>query len=306
MSFAVATTQTSPEPASLDSIGLRELVAAYPNLTGYGIRIAAIGRSMTYKDGLPVGDFRCNMRHQALFGANMLFEDNSDGFTGISAHETAIAGLLVGNDAFGYHPQLGNFVYLGACPDASLTSYEFWRFVSLYLTATHPFETDIVTMSLGEIFPTWWTRAIENLVEEKGVVVFAAAGNGRSAYDPVLYPAAGANVIAVGVVSTAYDPNNQKSLSVFASPQPAYSSTGPTADLRCKPDLVAPGRGLVVSANSDTEYSIEGDWSSLATPVTAGTAALLLQKAKSLPALNDVFFSGDTNALVKAILLTSA
>lgn len=304
--FAAASSQTSLEPAALEFIGLRNLVAADPNLNGYGIRIAAIGRSITYQEGLPVGDFHCNMRHQALFGANMLFEDNSDGLTGISSHETAIAGVLVGYDPFGYDSDTGSFFYLGTCPDASVTSYEFWRFVSLYLFAAHPFETDIVTMSLGEIFPTWWTRAIENLVEEKGVVVFAAAGNGRNAYDPVLYPAAGANVIAVGVVNAAIDPNNQKSLSVFSSPHPAYSSTGPTADLRCKPDLVAPGRGLMVSADSDSKYTIEGDWSSLATPITAGTAALLLQKAKSQPALNNAFFSGDTNTLVKAILLTSA
>lgn len=306
MCFADAPAQTPLEPAALGSIGLRKLAAADPNLGGNGIRIAAIGRSMTYTDGLPLGDFRCNMRHQALLGANVLFEDNSDGLTGISTHETAIAGILVGNDALGYHPQLGNFVYLGACPEASVTSYEFWRFVSLYLFAAHPFETDIVTMSLGEIFPAWWTRGIENLVEEKGIVVFAAAGNGQNVYDPVLYPAAGANVIAVGVVNAAIDPNDQKSLSVFASPQPAYSSTGPTADLRCKPDLAAPGRGLMVSANSDNGYTIEGDWSSLATPITAGTAALLLQKAKSIPTLNDAFFAGDTNTLVKAILLTSA
>jgi len=294
------------QPAALGSIGLRQLTTSDPNLDGSGIRIAAIGRSMTYKDGLPQGDYRCNMRHQALLKADVLFEDNSDGLTGISAHETAIAGLLVGQDTLGYHPQLGHFIYKGVCPEASVTSYEFWRFVSLYIFAAHPFEADIVTMSLGEIFPAWWTRGIENLVEEKGVVVFAAVGNGRNAYDPVLYPAAGANVIAVGVVNAAVDPNDQKSLSVFASPQPAYSSTGPTADLRCKPDLVAPGRGLVVSADSDSEYTIEGDWSSLATPITAGTAALLLQKAKSIPTLRNMFFAGDTNTLVKAILLTSA
>ncbi|MBN2513548.1 MAG: S8 family serine peptidase [Sedimentisphaerales bacterium] len=306
VSFAAESTPINLEPAALNSIGIRELAASYPDLNGYGIRIAAIGRSMTYKDGLPQGDFRCNMQHQALFGANVLFEDNSDGLTGISAHETAITGLLVGNDAYGYHPQLGNFVYLGACPDASVTSYEFWRFTSLYLFAAHPFETDIVTMSLGEIFPAWWTRGIENLVEEKGVVVFAAAGNGQNAYDPVLYPAAGANVIAVGVVNAAVESNDEKSLSVFASPQPACSSAGPTADLRCKPDLVAPGRGLMVSASSSSEYTIEGDWSSLATPITAGATALLLQKAKSVPALADAVFSGDTNTMVKAILLTSA
>ena len=121
--FAAAPLQTSLEPAALDFIGLRNLVAADPNLNGYGIRIAAIGRSITYQEGLPVGDFHCNMRHQALFGANMLFEDNSDGLTGISSHETAIAGVLVGYDPFGYDSDTGIFFYLGTCPDASLTSY---------------------------------------------------------------------------------------------------------------------------------------------------------------------------------------
>jgi hypothetical protein len=295
------------EPAALQAVGLRDVVEKDPNLTGLGVRIATVCRSMTYLDGVPQGDYRFGMNHSALFGADVIFEDGSSGKTGLSSHATAIGGVLLGLDPKGFHPQTGPFYYIGTCPDATVETFEFWRFVSLYVFAGRPFNADIVTLSLGEIFPDWWTRGIEKLAADRGLVVFAAAGNGKRAYDPVLYPAAGANVIAVGVVNAVPDPaSHGKSLVLFSTSDPNNSSTGPTADGRCKPDIVAPGRCLVPDISTENGYIIEGDWSSLATPIAAGAAALLLQKARLEPDLAAPIFAANTNNVIKAILLTSA
>jgi hypothetical protein len=304
--FVFAENTLSVEPAALEAIGLRDVVEQDPNLTGLGVRIAAICRSMTYLDGVPQGDYRFSMNHSALFGADVVFEDGSKGQAGVSSHATAIGGILLGLDPHGVNSQSGPFAYVGACPDATVEVYEFWRFVSLYVFAGRSFKADIVSLSLGEIFPDWWTRGIERLAAEKGLVVFAAAGNGNRVYDPVLYPAAGANVIAVGVVNAVSGPDGRKSLVLFSTPDPNESSTGPTMDDRCKPDIVAPGRCLVPTVNAENGYAVEGDWSSLATPVAAGAASLLLQKARLNPDLAVPMFASNTNNVIKSILLTSA
>lgn len=305
-SLAVAQDTVNLQPAALKSIGLREVMELDPNLTGFGVHIAAVCRSMTYENGVSQGDYRFSTDHSALLGANVIFEDGSVGNNGVSSHATAIGGLLLGFDSYGFNPDDGSFMYRGACPDATVEVFEFMRFVGLYVFYGRPFNADIVTLSLGGILPEWWTRGIERMAAEKGVVVFAAAGNGKRVYDPVLYPAAGANVIAVGVVNSVTGPDNRKSLGLFYPPDPNQSSTGPTADDRCKPDIVAPGRCLVPSAISENGYVVEGDWSSLATPITAGAAALLLQKARLEPELAAPMFASNTNNVIKAILLASS
>jgi hypothetical protein len=305
-SFAVAQDSISMEPAALDVIGLRDVVTQDPNLTGQGVHIAAVCRSMTYQNGAPQNDYRFSMNHSALFGADVVFEDGSKNQTGVSSHATAIGGILLGLDPHGFNSENGSFSYVGACPNATVEVFEFWRFVSLYVFAGRPFKADVISLSLGEIFPDWWTRGIERLASERGMVIFAAAGNGKRVYDPVLYPAAGANVIAVGVINAVSGPDDRKSLAVFSTPDPNQSSAGPTRDDRCKPDIVAPGRCLVPTANTDNSYVVEGDWSSLAAPMAAGAASLLLQKARSEPELAAPMFASNTNNIIKAILLTSA
>lgn len=298
--------QPTIEPAALEAAGIRGLQQADPNLDGSGVVIATVCRSITYLDGRPQDDYRFNMRHRSLNDADVLFDDKSDGKYGISPHATAIAGVLIGLDPNAALADGTAFQYEGVCPYASVDAYEFWRFAALRLFARKPVPADIVTLSLGDIFEDWWTRGVEHLADEKGTVIVAAIGNGQDARDSTLYPAAGANVIGVGVIDSERDAAGNPSLSRFTLPTAQHSSEGPTDDLRCKPDLVAPGTAIIPDALTENGYATLANASSLAAPVVAGTAALLLQKAQQDPSLRTALEGMPVNCVIKAVLMNSA
>lgn len=136
---------------------------------------------------------------------------------------------------------------------------------------------DIISSSLG--YNDWYsyesmdgntapiTRAAD-LAVKKGIVVVTAAGNeGNSGWRYILAPADGDSVIAVGAVYS-----NGGIV--------GFSSRGPSYDGRIKPDIVAMGAGVSCVAippatGTGTAYTT-ADGTSLATPLAAGVAALLL------------------------------
>ena len=107
------------------------------------------------------------------------------------------------------------------------------------------------------------TTVAADLAVAKGMVVVTAAGNERDKpWHYIVTPADGDSVLAVGAVD------------MGGNPAP-FSSVGPTADGRIKPDLVAPGVG-VWSADARSSYSYK-DGTSFSTPLVAGAVTLLLQ-----------------------------
>jgi subtilisin family serine protease len=101
-----------------------------------------------------------------------------------------------------------------------------------------------------------------------GVVVVNAAGNERGdAWGHIIAPADGFDVIAVGAV----DANRRLA---------SFSSPGPTADGRIKPEVCAMGVRTIVAASTPTSGDALYEWgsgTSYSTPQVAGAAALLLE-----------------------------
>ena len=94
--------------------------------------------------------------------------------------------------------------------------------------------------------------------------MLSAAGNSGPAPTTIIAPADAAGLIAVGAVDA-------------DGIVTGFSSRGPTADLRIKPDVCARGfSNWVVTPGTPDQYE-QGSGTSYATPMVAGTAALLLQ-----------------------------
>jgi hypothetical protein len=303
------------QPQGFNYTGVYKVRELDPNLTGAGVTIAVISRSTTYIAGQPQNDYKPAANHNCFANTQFSFYDYAPaavlgkqdaGAAGDSTHCTAVCSILFGQDPNAYYQPLGDFYYQAVSPQAKADIYEFWYFLTNNIFAGSAPDANIITASFGSQFQDWWTRGFEALAEQAGITVVAGIGNGFNACDPVLYPGAGANVIGVGVINSVRSEDAPTALSHFALAYPLFSSQGPTGDGRCKPDIVAPGNCLIAGHNEPNLYQPAGNWSSFATPIVAGTAALLVQKANENPSLALALSPEGGNCVIKAILLNSA
>ncbi len=294
------------QPQGLNFSGIYAIRQLDPNLTGTGIKFAVICRSNTYIDGEPQNDYQPSIEHICFKNKQLHFNNQDEPPADTSPHSTAICSILLGEDPDAFNPQLGQFHYQGAAPQARADNYEFWYFLTNNIFPHSPPDADIVTASFGTQFEDWWTRGIESMAEHDGIIVVAGIGNGSDAFDPLLYPGAGTNAIGVGVIDSVNTENLADKLANFSLAFPEHSSLGPTAEGRCKPDIVAPGNCLAADANDPNNYEPTGSWSSFSTPIVAGAIGLLVQKAKEDPDLNAAVAKEGGNCVMKAILLNSA
>lgn len=143
----------------------------------------------------------------------------------------------------------------------------------------------VINISLGgPPFPSDGTDALSylcNAAVDEGVVVCAAAGNLGPSGHTVGAPGAAAKVITIGACEG--DPAS------LADGIARFSSRGPTADGRAKPDLVFPGVGIVSTRSRGTvlgevldEHYTGLSGTSQATPMATGTVALVLEANPSL------------------------
>lgn len=179
-------------------------------------------------------------------------------------HGTHVAGIIAGEKNNG----IGGY---GVAPNAEIVSIDVSNrsfFITDYVVAEGILEAirqkvKVINMSLGFYYPSPILEDAVKKAVEAGIVVVAAAGNdGASVLN---YPASFDGVISVG----ATDSNNQL----------AYFSTfGPSVD------VVAPGHNVyapVYDVDKGSSF-VKMSGTSMASPVVAGAAALLLSKYPNL------------------------
>ena len=84
--------ETPLQPAALDYAGTFRLRHIEPTLTGEGVTIAAVCRSMTYVAGWPQDDYRLNVEHNCLGEGDINFTDGLAVAGGISSGSTNVLG----------------------------------------------------------------------------------------------------------------------------------------------------------------------------------------------------------------------
>jgi subtilisin family serine protease len=125
-----------------------------------------------------------------------------------------------------------------------------------------------------------------DIAAKNGIVVINSAGNNGAGETTLGAPSDGHFVLAVGAVTTTGE-------------RSSFSSMGPSADGRIKPDVVAMGSSLhLASSVSDTSYG-RFSGTSFSCPLTAGVAALILESNPSLTAaqVRDILRNSADNTL---------
>lgn len=275
----------------LSTINLPDLLGSQVPATGKGVTVAVIDTGVdTHHPALKRGSKDEPVDCVKENGKAAKCDDDE-------GHGTHVVGIIRTRDPQG--------LYLGVAPDAKVIAVRIdddkgviresdllnglqWVYQN---RVRHNIR--VVNLSVSAGLPnSYRTSPIAAAVEKlwtSGVVVVASAGNRGSAYDAAWYPPGNDPlVISVG----ALDHNSTAS---FVDDRLAlFSSRGLTQDGFYKPEILAPGRGIVAPLGKgvrlskilkdriiDKEY-IRLSGTSMSAPMVSGVAALLLERFPSL------------------------
>lgn len=256
-------------------------------VTGRGVTVAIIDTGIA-KDHPALAN---NVYCVALDDAKLVLDDKH-------GHGTHVAGIIKGRDPQGR--------YIGVAPDATVVAYDvadkdqqsslryLLRGLQRVYSSRSIANIRVLNLSVGVAIPEHYaTSPVCAAVEQlwfAGITVVVAAGNRGSADDAVWYaPANDPYVITVGALDTA------DTIAAGDDGLASFSSRGLTQDGFAKPEIVAPGRRIAAPlAKRDAflgktfpERIVDGNYirlsgTSMAAPIVAGVAALLLQRFPAL------------------------
>lgn len=255
-------------------------------VTGKGVNVAVIDTGINTS-----GDLAGKVIHAEDFTPEA---DNQDNY----GHGTFVAGLIAGSGA------ASNGAVKGVAPDAGLVALkiagrdgatdvtrvlEALEWVVDYKDA---YGIRVVNLSLGFSSPqSYLVDPLDFAVERvwnAGVVVVAAAGNGGSTSGTVTKPGDDPMVITAGAS------DDRTTVAINDDVVASFSSWGTTGDGVVKPDLVTSGRSVISSRSPGSTVDVDnpssaigdsyarGSGTSFSTAVTAGAAALVIQRTWSL------------------------
>ncbi len=265
---------------------LRPLTDA--GVDGTGVRIAIFDGGFDTQNPAFAG-ITVTAQYDFVFGDTIVRNEPADD-PSAHGHGTAVWSLFAGDVPGRLHGVARGAAYLLAKTEdvRSETRVEEDNFVAA-LEWADSIGVDIVSTSLAYLnFDNGFrytpsqlngdvavTTVASDLAAQRGILVVTAAGNSGPGARSIWTPADGDSVLAVGA---------EDSLGVLAS----FSSRGPTADGRIKPDFTAPGVDVCVVSGSSV---VRMNGTSFATPLLAASAALVKQLHPTMGpmALRDAF-----------------
>jgi len=233
--------------------------------TGDGIRVAVVDTGIDFQHP--------DVQNRVVAHTDFSGKGNArDG----NGHGTHVASIIAGSGA------ASQGKYKGVAPGAELYIAKvlddrgrgFTSNVIAGLDWAAEQQVHVVNLSLGADVSCDGSDALSTACDalvDMGIVVCVAAGNAGPGRGTVGSPGCAHKVITVGATTD----NDQVAL---------FSSRGPTADGRTKPDICFPGEGIIAARASGThmgtivnEYYTSASGTSMATPHCTGVVALLLE-----------------------------
>jgi serine protease AprX len=242
------------------------------DLTGAGVTIAIV-------------DTGVDNQHVDLSGNKVTgwrdFVNGNEAPYDDQGHGTHVASIAAGTGE-------ANNRYTGVAPEASIVGVkvldrngsgsmtQIMEGIEWLIDQRDNLNIQVANLSLGSTESSDGRDALSQVVNaavDHGITVVVAAGNSGPNRYTIGTPAAAARAITVGSMADVGQGG------FFLND---YSSRGPTADGRTKPDIVAPGYEMTAArVNSRTGYATFSG-TSMAAPYVAGTVALMLEAQEDL------------------------
>ncbi len=242
------------------------------SLTGKGITIAFIDTGISSHADFLIGEKRIKFFKDFILDKEKNYDDNGHGT--FVAGVCAGGGVLSGGKFCGVAP-CADIISLKALNGLGEASADKILDAMEWVYQNHEkYNIKVVCMSFGSE-PLGYNDPIMSGAEalwQEGITVVAAAGNSGPEYQTIKSPGVSSQIITVGGFDdNRIDDNFEENFFEIAD----FSSRGP-AFKRFKPDLVAPSVDITSCGISDFYTKLSG--TSVATPMIAGMACLLLEK----------------------------
>jgi hypothetical protein len=221
-------------------------------------------------------------QHDFVFNDSVVKDEPGKDVAGAQSHGTSTWSLFAGNVPGRLHGIARGARFLLAKTEdiRSETRVEEDNYVAA-LEWADSIGVDIISSSLGYLsFDNGFsytpsqvngdvavTTVAADMAAQRGILIVTAAGNDGPSFRSIVTPADGDSVLSIGA---------EDSLGTIAP----FSSRGPTADGRLKPDFTAPGVAVCVLTGVGQVRRLDG--TSFATPLLAASAALVKQLHPSL------------------------